>query len=298
MENFLQIAVFVTIGMIFRRVKSVPDETPHVFNMFVLYVALPAIILLEVPHLKLNSETLVVALFPWLMMLFTALLVWGIARTRGWSRSVTGVLLLVVPLGNTGFLGLPMVDAFFGTAGVPFAIVYDQMATPLLATYGTLIIVLYGQKRVDGLFVMALKSLFFPPTIALIIGFAMRGSSYPPILEAALESAAATLVPLVMTAIGYQLSLQVRPTNLAPFGFGLAIKLLVAPLVSLLVLQLFGLDGLAYDVAIFESAMPPMVVASIMAISAGMDSDLAVAMVGLGTICSFVTLPLLSFLIL
>jgi predicted permease len=42
-----------------------------------------------------------------------------------------------------------------------------------------------------------------------------------------------------------------------------------------------------------EAGMPPMVTAAAMAVIAGMESELAVALIGVGIILSFGTLPLL-----
>lgn len=117
MENFVLIGVFVLLGMLFRRLKDFPKDSAQVLNMFALYVSLPALILLKVPQIVFSSEAVVAAVLPWGMLLFSAGLVFLAARVWRWERSTTGVLLLVVPLGNTSFLGVPMIQTFFGTAG-------------------------------------------------------------------------------------------------------------------------------------------------------------------------------------
>ena len=100
-----------------------------------------------------------------------------------------------------------------------------------------------------------------------------------------------------MTAIGFQMTLRLRPTTLGPLGTGLAIKLIVAPLVALLGCRLFGINSFAADIAVFEAGMPPMVTASALAAAAGMGVELAVALAGLGIVLAFVSLPLLYALI-
>lgn len=298
MENFLLIGICVLLGILFRRIKAFPADTAQTLNMFALYLSLPAVILLKVPQMRLSGETLVVALIPWTMLLLSVGLVLGAARLWHWSRPVTGVLLLVVPLGNTSFMGVPMIQAFFGAAGIPYLIVYDQIGTMLIfASYGSLILALYGRDGAADLVSITRRALLFPPTVALIVGLALHGWPYPAPLTRVLEVIATTLTPLVMTAIGFQMTLRLRPTTLAPLGTGLAIKLLVAPLCALLLCRLLGLHGLAIDVAILEAGMPPMVTASALAVAAGMNAELAVALAGLGIIAAFVTLPLLFWLV-
>ncbi len=54
-----------------------------------------------------------------------------------------------------------------------------------------------------------------------------------------------------------------------------------------------GLSGEAVQLSIFESGMPPMVSAGALAILANLSPKLAAALVGIGIVLSFVTLPLL-----
>jgi predicted permease len=297
MENFVFIGVFVLLGMLFRRLKAFPKDSAQVLNMFALYVSLPALILLKVPQIVFSREIVIAALVPWGMLLFSVVAVLLAARLRRWERSTIGVLLLVVPLGNTSFLGIPMIQAFFGAAGLPYLIIYDQIGTlMIMVTYGSLILALYGRESSLELSVVVRRMLLFPPTIALVVGLAARSWPYPEKLAQALQNVAITLVPVVMTAIGLQMRLKVPRRFLAPLGFGLALKLLAAPLAALLVCRLFGLSGMVVDVSVMEAAMPPMVTAGALAVVAGMEADLAVAMVGIGIILSFGSLPAMYWL--
>lgn len=298
MSHFVLIALFVLLGLLFRRLRSFPAETPQVLNLFALYVSLPAVILLKVPSLALSRETLVAALLPWGMLILSAALVLLLARRFRWERLTTGTLLLIVPLGNTSFMGVPMVNAFFGEAGIPHLILYDQVGTMLIfATYGSAILALYGREGRAGALAVTRRALLFPPTLALAAGLLLRGWPYPAAMTAALRDLAGALTPLVMTSIGFQLTLRLRPTTVGPLGAGLAIKLVAAPLAALLLCRLLGLDHLAADVAVFEAGMPPMVTASALAVAAGMATELAVALAGLGIVLAFATLPLLYLLI-
>jgi len=212
--------------------------------------------------------------------------------------SATLLLLLVVPLGNTSFMGVPMVQAFFGEAGLPYLIIYDQIGTMLtFSTYGSLILAIYGKGGSLNLPAIARRGILFPPTLALLAGFALRPWPYPEAVELALRNTSLALIPLVMTAIGFQMRWRLQPSVLAPLGFGLGIKLVAAPLVALLLCRLLGLHGLPADIPIFEAGMPPMVTAGALAVVAGMEAELAVSLVGMGIILSFGTLPLLYFLL-
>lgn len=297
MANFTLIAIFVLLGVLFRRIKAFPDQTAHVLNMFALYVSLPAVILLKVPELSFSGETIVAAVVPWCMLLVSAILVTISARSMRWSRATTGVLLLVVPIGNTSFMGVPMVNAFFGEAGIPHLILYDQIGTMLIfATYGSIILSLYSGERSDVPSIIK-SALLFPPTTALIIGLALRDWTYPQVIINTLEDLGGALTALVMTAIGFQMKLRLQRSTIKPLCTGLAIKLMIAPLIALLGCRILGLNSLAADISVFEAGMPPMVTACALAAAAGMGVELAIAMAGLGIVLAFISLPLLYAMI-
>lgn len=278
-----------------RRVPKFPKESASVLNLFVIYVSLPALILLEVPELTFSKQLLVPTLMPWGMLLFSAVLVLILCRIMGWDKSVTGSLLLLIPLGNTSFLGIPMVKAFFGESGIPYAILYDQFGSFLaLATYGTVILAYYSGEEKPKLKSVVWRIIIFPPFIALLLAIlALKGFSYPASAKTLLISLAATLVPVVMVAVGFQMHLKLSSSVIKPLGAGLLIKLVVAPAAALLMCTMLNLDSQAVRVSIFEAGMPPMVSAGALAIVGGLSPRLTAALVGFGVLMSFITLPVL-----
>ena len=114
MEQVLPFLILLAAGQVMRRIPGFPVDTDRSLNLYVIYVALPALVLVQVPKLVLSSELLAPLLMPWLVVLVSGSLVLVTCRVFGWSREITGALLLMVPLGNTSFLGIPMVEIFFG----------------------------------------------------------------------------------------------------------------------------------------------------------------------------------------
>ena len=294
MSAFFATVGFLLIGVGLRRLPAFPRESAAVLNNYVIYVPLPALVLLKIPGLAFSPALLTPALLPWAMLLASAGGVLAAARLLRWERGVTGSLLLLVPLGNTSFFGIPMVKAFFGDGGVPYAVIYDQLGSfPALATYGSLIVAIYGSGARPTARGVARRIATFPPFLALVLALSLRGVAFPATVGDFLATLAATLVPVVMIAVGLQLSLRIRREEAAPLALGLAGKLVAAPALALLACRLFGLDGEAMRVAVFESGMPPMVSGGALAIMAGLAPSLSAALVALGILASFVTLPLL-----
>ena len=146
MSNFILIFLCLAAGMILQRRRDIPSTAAQALNIYVIYVALPALVLAQIPKLRFSAELLVPIAMPWLLLACGAGLVLLGQRLFAWSREVTGCLLLCVPLGNTSFLGIPMVTAFFGSELVPYAVIYDQLGSFIaLSTYGTLVLASYEE---------------------------------------------------------------------------------------------------------------------------------------------------------
>ena len=295
MENFVFTISFLLIGMGLRRFPQFPKNTAQVLNLFVIYVSLPALILLKVPELTFSRELLVPAFMPWIMLIVSAAIIVVLSKIFHWNNETLGALLLLVPLGNTSFLGIPMVRAFFGEEGIPYAVLYDQLGSFLaLATYGSAVLAIYGQGDNKPTLNSVIKRILtFPPFICLLAALALRSVSLPGSFMLLLQTLAATLVPVVMIAVGFQLTLRLSADVLKPMATGLLVKLVLAPCMAFMLCRLLGLNTMAAQVSVFEAGMPPMVSAGAMAIMAGLSPKLTAAMVGFGIFLSFATLPLL-----
>lgn len=89
-----------------------------------------------------------------------------------------------------------------------------------------------------------------------------------------------------------QLRLRLPRHHVGPFVFGLAAKLVLMPALALGLAALYGLSGDMRAAAIYETAMPPMITAGALLSLAGIEPELAAALVGYGIVLSMATLPL------
>ena len=169
METVLPFFILLLSGLVLQYLKIFPADTDKSLNLYVIYIALPALILQQVPKLNFSGSILAPFIMPWLVVIVSGLLVLFLCRAMKWSSETTGALLLMVPLGNTSFLGVPMVERFFGSSGVPYAVLYDQFGSFLaLSSYGTLILAMYGKGARQGWGDILVRIITFPPFIALL----------------------------------------------------------------------------------------------------------------------------------
>ncbi len=295
MENFILIFICLAAGIFLQRLAIFADNGPLTLNLYVIWIALPALILRQVPTLSFSTDLFILLLMPWLMTGLGAVLVLAASRLFAWSREVTAVLLLTVPLGNTSFLGIPMIEAFWGTDMVSYGIIYDQFGSFLaLSTYGSFILALYSEQQRQSAGAIVKKILTFPPFLALLFALLFAKQLQQQAIAGSLSLIASSLVPVVMFAIGLQLKIKLAPGQTLPFCFGLTTKLLIAPFAALFICQLSGIDTSASRIAVFEAGMPPMVTAGAMAMSAGLAPRLTAALVGWGILLSFGSLSFLA----
>ncbi len=294
MQNFLIIALFLSLGAICKRLFALPDKAPEYVNRFIINVALPAVILLKLPQLPLDKTVLLPMLAPWLTalpLIGTTLL---IARRGAWPREVAGASVLLVLYGNSSYFGFPMVRAFFGDAGMPYAIMFDQLGNfVMLAIFAPLLIAYFDSRNqlVSG-FASARRIVSFPPFLALLAALALNGVTYPSWLQQLLTLLSLLLAPLAMFIVGLQLAWHVPYQLRKPLLVVLALRLLVSPLLVLLLCRAVGHTDLAARVTVFEAGMPTMVTAALMATSANLAPRLCSAAVGFGLCASLLTLSL------
>ena len=294
MENFALVLIYLMIGALLRRLPQFPQETGLVLNQYVLFVALPALVLQKIPLLEFSSQLWLPAITPWVLLVIVAGLVILAGKIWHFEKTTVGALLVVLPLGNTSFLGFPMVEAFFGENALPFAMIYDQAGSFVaLATYSTILAAWYNPNAATPTAGQIFKRILtFPSFIALALALALKSWPYPAFFNLVLDSLAATLVPVIMIAVGFQFRLQLDNKDAKPLIFALGVKLCLMPLLALGLLSLFQPEPLLLKVVVFEAAMPPMVSAGAVAIGAGLALRLVPALVGLGLLLSFISLPL------
>ncbi len=291
MNNLILLIVCFAAGALLHRYKRMPLNTPAVLNSFIIHISFPALILLSVHGLKVSGEVGLMAAMAWILFALSAGFFWMVGRWMNWSRGTTGALILTCGLGNTSYLGLPMIEAYYGHQGLASGIIVDQLGSFLvLSTLGITFAGVYSSGRPTAR-EMAMRVLRFPPFIALLIAVCLIPFSYPEWFSVILKRMGDTLAPLALLSVGFQLRLGHLAGNGKKLAIGLGFKLLLAPLVIfLLYVPLLGAHGQAIQITLFEAAMPPMITAAILATEHDLDPPFATLMVAVGLVFSFVTL--------
>lgn len=292
MENLLLLVACFAAGLVLRRSGRLPENAHASVNGFIIHVSLPALILRHVHGLTPELSLLYAALMPWAMFGLGVLFFHMVGRMARLQPATVGGLTLSGSLANTSFVGIPMIEAFYGAAFVGVGVLIDQLGTYMvLSTLGILVAAVYATGTASPAAV-ARRVLTFPPFQALLLALLLMPVDYPAAVEGILDRLGATLAPLALFSVGYQLRLADLEGRLRALSMGLLFKLVLGPSLMLVIfVKLLGAEGPVGQVTIFEAAMAPQIGAAIVAIENKLDPPLVTLMVGLGIPLSFLTLP-------
>src|SRR5271165_3049319 len=293
MNNYVLLGACFIFGILLRYSGRLPNNAAAALNGFVVHISLPALTLTYVHGLKLDASLILPALMAWVMFGIGCGFFWQAGRMLGFSRATTGGLMLTGGLANTSFIGLPMIETFYGPQFLGIGILIDQLGSYfVLSTLGILVASLFSSGRTISVQAVIRKIALFAPFQAFVLALLLMPLDYPAWLDELLKRLGATLVPIALVSVGYQLQLSHVQDRAVALTVGLLFKLVIAPtLILVLFARWLSGDGQVLNVTVFEAAMAPMIGASIVAIDHELDPPLVTLMVGLGIPLSFLTLP-------
>lgn len=298
MTPILLLLVCLTLGVLVARFAHPPMGLPQGLNWWVINLALPALVLELIPRLHFDPHLWFLVVTQWLVFIGAAALFHMLGTALGWSRARIGCMILMTGLGNTSFVGFPMLEALRGREGLALGVVADQLGCFVaLSVGGVLVSAIYSGKQPKPREIIR-RVVLFPPFLALVAGVivGMLGG-WPGPAEEVLHRVGQTLVPLALFSVGLRLKLQFGGGQAAPLAMALCCKLAIAPLLMLGLGWATGVTGLVLTIGVLQAAMAPMISAAILCDQHHLDSPLANTILGSGILLSLVTVPLWSYML-
>lgn len=298
MANFVLLALCFGLGLLARRFSGLPDDAPKVINVWVVWVALPALVLRTVRTVTFEGQMLLGAAGLWLIFAVAAIIALIAVRQKRVSTQTAGALLLCSALGNTVFVGLPLIEALAGHEAMATAAVIDQLGTFLALSILAVPMATWLSGQQPSLKAVALRVLKFPPFLALMTALMLRGLPFPEFVETVLGRLADTLTPLTLVALGFQWSLGALAGHGRSLAVGLTYKLFVAPLMmlGLMVAVEHAVNRVAV-LSVLQASMAPMITAGVLTQEFELNPRLATALISIGIPLSFITVPLWYYLL-
>ncbi|PZO43614.1 MAG: AEC family transporter [Shackletoniella antarctica] len=276
-------------------------QVPLGLGKFLFWVGIPLSIVGFMRRADLSGNLYLAPVVAWVAILLGLLCsrLWIGADRLPWPRPTQGSFSLASMLGNTGYIGYPVVLLLpqLGVSVFGWALFYDALGT-LLGSYGLGAILaaeMGGQPRaaVPRPWLTRLRAVSQNPIIlAFALGLWLQSIALPTWLDQGLYQLAWAIVVLSLVLMGLRIQQLSSWQHLHRATVAVVIKMLVLPLAVGLGLTLLGVDGPPRLVMTLQAGMPCAFSNLVLAEAYDLDRDLSVTCVGLSSAVLLLTLPL------
>lgn len=305
MEQFftalLQIGIFlllICIGIITVKARILDGRSLAAVSKLVIEVSLPAYIFINAVEstaresLMQSLIIIPVAVCMYMVLIGSSFLTEKLFHLKGDRK---GVYRASMVFGNIGFMGIPLVTVIYPDNALIYVSVFTIVDQLLFWTYGVRLV---KKPEKSG---AAFRNLISPPLIAILlaIAFIIAGVHVPKLFASALRAVGSTSIPLALIYIGGVLcTSNLRPVlRCGELYTGIIVKMTVIPVIFYIVMTFSGLPADMAGALAFLTALPGIEMVPMLAKEGGSEGDYAVCTIMLTTVCSLITLPVVSLLI-
>ncbi|RTZ88815.1 MAG: AEC family transporter [SAR324 cluster bacterium] len=256
------------------------------------FVFIPAFVFNIISEAKIDSELALQMLsFILVAQIAVALLGFLVGKALRQSREITAAFVLIATFGNVGNFGLPLIVFRWGETARTFATVY------FVATVFISFVICVGVAswaRSGG--VTAVFSVFKTPALIALIPalvFNITDLEVPIFLSRLSGLLGQAMIPVMLITLGVQMGeISKIKINFNVFAAS-TVRLIGGPVLALLIVPYFGLEGLERSTGILQAAMPAAVLASIIALEYKLLPEFVTTTVLFSTLYSILTLTVI-----
>lgn len=277
------------------------QHLPQALGKGLFWVGLPLSVVGFMGRIDLDGHLYLAPLVAWLAILlgWCCSRLWIGLQSQVWSRSQRISFSLAAMLGNTGFIGYPVVLLLpqLGLSVFGWALFYDALGT-LPGSYGLGPILASRQEHRSPAgggqcWGQGLGQISRNPMIwAFSLGLVLKQVGLPAWLTSCLYAVAWLVVGLSLLLMGLRIQQLTSPRHVPTAAVAIAIKMLLVPMLLGLGLTALGIDGAIRLTMIVQAGMPSAFANLILAEAYDLDRDLSVTCVGLSSLSLLITLPL------
>lgn len=284
--------ILMLVGALCSKIRLISNETNKELSKFVLQVVNPVVIFVSY-QTEYRSELVKNLLMTFALSVgaMAAAIAAACLLIRKKADRDSEIERFSAIYSNCGFMGIPIVNALFGTEGVFYLTAYITVFNILVWTHG--IILISGEKSMK----QVVKVFFSPTIIAIVLGlitFFVQIKLPAPILGA-LGFIKDLNTPLAMIVSGVTMA----GTNVAGLLKKVRIyyvslmKLIIIPLLIAAAMAFFGgIDEKVRMTVLVAASAPPAAMCTLQCIRYGKNSVYASEIFTAGTILSILSLPL------
>jgi len=289
---YLSLAAGVCLGLMLGRLASARVLVG--LGQFLLWVGVPITIVAFLRQTELSGLLWLAPLVAWVAIFLGIGLSWVWLRLQvpQWHPPTQGSFFLTSMVGNTGYLGYPVALSLLGPEHFGWTLFYDLLGSTLGA-YGLGIgIAAQFGLGLQNRWQLLQQLVRNPPLWGFVAGLGFRSVPLPALIEQALQGLAWSIIWLALILLGMRLSHLSSWRHLPLALSSLSIKMLVVPLVMGIGLTVSGIQGPPRLALVLQMAMPPAFATLVISEVYGLDRELTVTSLMLGSIGLLATLPL------
>lgn len=281
--------------------RELHQRVPLVLGQFLFWFGVPLSIIGFIRRADLSGQLYLAPVVAWAAILLGWLCsrLWLRTQTPPWPRPTQGSFSLASMLGNTGYIGYPVVLLLpqLGLDVFGWALFYDALGT-LLGSYGlgAVLAAEFSDRpqvpRRSPWLNRLLEVVRNPIILAFSLGLSLKAVALPVWLDNALFGFAWVIVMLSLVLTGLRIQQLRSWHHLRPAAVAVSIKMLVLPLAVGIGLTALGIDGPPRLVMILQAGMPCAFSNLVLAEAYDLDRDLSVTCVGLSSAGLLLTLPI------
>jgi predicted permease len=293
------LALVLAAGWLFRRSGLVGEGSEKVFNQYLYYLALPALIILKIADTPLGGlgwRFFAANTLPLAAVMAAA---WGLWKAGRIDWRLARLLIIVSVLGNTVYLGFPVASMRLGGEAIGYAAIASSVQNVFIFTFGFLLMTLVCERDCPPVRFARLitRSVVLWASVAGLL-IAWTGLRMPELVRRVLGDIGGTTLPLSLFTLGVGLYGKRIAHNLPRIALVSGLKLLLLPLACLLAARAFGFTGFVSRVTFIEMVMPVAVMNYIVAKEFDFDEDLVGQSILFSTLAFFPLLYLYDWAML
>lgn len=291
---YFQLGGSIIIGWILA--QFIPKKFSTYLGKFLFWIGVTISIIAFLRRSDLSGNIWIAPVIAWIAILLGLILAWlyiKINQAKFQTKNTTkGSFLLSSLVGNTGYMGYPIVLGLVGEKYFAWALFYDMLGT-VFGAYGlgVFIAAKFSKETPDNrsLILAVIKN---PALLSFGIGVLFHDYPLPNILESSLQTLAWIILTMTLVLMGMRLSEIKTWKNINSAVIALIIKMIIVPLIIGLILLGLGWHGAPHLVLVLQMGMPPAFATLVIAEAYDLDCDLTVTSLALGALFLLFTLPL------
>lgn len=298
-HNIIPIFILIGLGFLLSKKFNLHIQS---LSKFLFYLFMPSFVFCSVYTTPLHLDMAKVVLFALVMLITNDLLGRLVAKVRNYDTGLTNAFKNSIMFNNSGNIGVSLITLIF--TSFPFVLdgktpylnqaITAQIMILVIQSVSVNTLGFFNAGRAKKGMKDSLLQVFKMPAIyviplALILQWQQIDITSTP-LWPSLNYLKNGMVPMALLTLGVQLSKTTFDFNNTEVHISVFAKLIIGPLLALIFIQVFKLDGVIAQTIFIAHAVPTAVNTALIAVECDSYQDFASQAVMVSTILSAITL--------